>query len=158
MALEIFTLVHVLISIIGIAAGYGALAGLLSGLVLPRWTAIFLITTVATSATGFFFPFRGFTPAYAVGAISLVVLGLAIYALYGRGLAGGWRKVYVITALVALYLNSFVLVAQFFQKIPALKALAPTQAEPPFAICQGALLVMFIWLGVVAAKKRAAAV
>lgn len=156
MALEIFTLVHVLISIIGIAAGYGALAGLLSGQVLPRWTAIFLVTTVLTSATGFFFPFRGFTPAYPVGAISLVVLGLAIYALYARGLAGGWRKVYVISALVALYLNSFVLVAQFFQKIPALKALAPTQAEPPFAICQGALLIVFIWLGVVAAKKPAA--
>ncbi len=153
MALDLFTLVHVLISVVGIMAGFGALAGLLGGTVFPRWTAIFLWFTLATSVTGFFFPFRGFTPAYAVGGISVVVLALAIYALYGRDLAGVWRKIYLINALIALYLNSFVLIAQFFQKIPALKALAPTQAEPPFAVSQGALLVLFIVLGVVAAKK-----
>lgn len=153
MALDIFTLAHVLISVIGIAAGFGALAGLLAGSVFPRWTAVFLTFTLATSITGFFFPFRGFTPAYAVGGISVIVLGLALYALYGQHLRGAWRRVYLINALIALYLNSFVLVAQFFQKIPALKALAPTQTEPSFAISQGAVLVIFVVMGVAAARK-----
>lgn len=153
MGLSIFTLVHILISLIGITAGFGALSGLVAGSFFPRWTALFLLTTLLTSVTGFFFPFKGFTPAYAVGAISIVVLATALYALYGAKLVGAWRKTYVITATVALYLNTFVLIAQFFQKVPALKELAPTQSEPPFAITQTLLLITFIALGIAATKR-----
>ena len=150
MELPYFTLVHIVISLVGIAAGFGALAGLLAAKLFPRWTALFLVTTVATSATGFFFPFRGFTPAFAVGIISLLVLAVAIYALYTRRLAGAWRKAYVINAVVALYLNVFVLFAQLFQKMPVLKAIAPTQSEPAFAVTQAGVLVVFIVLGITA--------
>jgi hypothetical protein len=108
---------------------------------------------VATSVTGFFFPFHHFTPAYAVGIISLLLLALAIYARYSRHLAGAWRRVYVITALIALYLNVFVLIVQAFAKLPALKALAPTQSEPPFLLAQLVVLVLFIVLTAVAAIR-----
>jgi len=149
MALQYFTLVHVLISLVGIASGFGALSGLLAAKLFPRWTAVFLATTVATSVTGFFFPFRGFTPAIAVGLISLVVLAVANYALYFRRLAGAWRKAFVISTLIALYLHVFVLVVQLFQKMPALLEIAPTQTEPPFAITQAVVLVVFILLGII---------
>jgi hypothetical protein len=153
MASPAFTLIHVIISLVGIAAGFGVLAGLLAATHFPRWTALFLVTTVATSATGFLFPFHGFTPALAVGLISLVVLAVAIYALYVRDLAGVWRKAYVISSVVALYLNVFVLFAQLFQKMPVLKTLAPTQSEPPFALTQGLVLVAFVALGITATKR-----
>jgi len=150
MGLQYFTLVHILISLVGIASGFGMLAGLLAAKLFPRWTAVFLTTTVATSATGFFFPFRGFTPALAFGVLSLVVLAVAIYALYLRRLTGSWRPAFV---SIALYLNCFVLVAQLFQKIPPLTALAPTQSEPAFAITQGIVLITFLWLGILATKR-----
>ncbi len=118
-----------------------------------RWTVLFLVATVATSVTGFFFPFRGFTPAFAVGILSLILLAVAIYALYVRKLAGVWSRSYLLTALLALYLNFFVLVAQLFQKTPALKELAPTQTEPPFGISQGLVLVVFVVLGVTAFRR-----
>jgi hypothetical protein len=147
MGLTLFTIVHVIISLVAIATGFIVVGGWI-GRSNPRaWTSWFLWTTVATSVTGFFFPFKGFTPAYAFGVLSLLLLGAAFYALRSRALAGKWRGVYVITALIALYLNTFVLVVQSFQKVPALKALAPTQGEPPFAIAQGTLLVLCIIAG-----------
>ena len=153
MGLAIFTLIHILISLAGIVSGLVVLGGWLAGKQYQGWTAFFLVTTVTTSVTGFFFPFRGFTPAYGVGVISLFVLAAAIYALYLRRLSGVWSKVYVINALIALYLNFFVLVAQLFQKTPALKELAPTQTEPPFAISQGIVLLLFIVLGIAAVRQ-----
>jgi hypothetical protein len=148
-----FTIVHVIISLIGIVSGVIVMFGLLGGKRLEGWTALFLVTTVATSVTGFFFPFHGFTPAIAFGIISLLVLALAIIARYARHLRGAWRWIYVVTAMVALYLNVFVLIVQSFQKVPNLKALAPTQSEPPFVIAQVLALVLFIILTIVAAIK-----
>jgi hypothetical protein len=121
-------------------------------------TAFFLATTVATSVTGFGFPISGVTPGIVIGIISLLVLAVAIYARYGRHLAGIWRRVYVITATIALYLNFFVLIAQSFMKVPFLKELAPTQSEPPFAIAQLIALVAFFSLGVLAAIQLVALV
>jgi hypothetical protein len=114
---------------------------------------VFLATTLLTSLTGFLFPIHGFTPGIGLGLISLPVLGLAIYARFGRQLAGPWCKVYVITAIVSQYLNFFVLIVQSFMKIPALHDLAPTQSEPPFAIAQGVALVAFVASGVFATIK-----
>ena len=146
-----FTLLHVAISLVAILSGLVVLFGLLAGKQLNGWTVVFLTTTVATSVTGFFyFPFRGFTPAQGVGILSMVLLSLAIYSRSVRGLSGIWRGVYVITSVAALYLNVFVLIIQAFQKIPVLKALAPTQSEPPFAVVQGFFLLLFIVLGSVA--------
>ena len=153
MTLEIYTSVHVAISLVGIASGFAVLFGLLAGKRLDGWTKLFLITTVATSVTGFFFPFHGFTPAIGVGIISLVVLAVAIFARYGRNLAGSWRWIYVVTAMIALYLNVFVGIVQAFQKVPALKAIAPMQTEPPFAVTQLVVLVLFILIGIVAAIR-----
>jgi hypothetical protein len=153
MTLQYFTLVHILISLVGICAGFGVLAGLIAGNLFPRWTVIFLATTVATSVTGFFFPFNGFTPALGVGIVSLVALGAAIYGLYFQRLSGVWRKVFVIGSVLAQYLNFFVLIVQLFQKMPVLFELAPTQKEPPFAITQGTVLVVFVWLYIAAVKK-----
>src|SRR6267378_821338 len=123
--LSTFTIVHVVISLIGIASGLVVMFGLLVARKLNRWSALFLISTTATSVTGFFFPFHGVTPAIVVGVISLVLLAVAILARYARHLAGSWRWIYVVTAMISLYLNVFVLVVQLFQKVPALKALAP---------------------------------
>jgi hypothetical protein len=140
-AMTTFTKVHVLISLIAIFAGFVVALGLLTAERLNGWTAIFVVMTLLTSVTGFFFPFHGFTPAIAVGIFSLVVLAIAIFARYGRTLTGAWRWSYVVTAMVALYLNCFVLIVQLFQKVPALKALAPTQSEPPFLVAQIGVLV-----------------
>jgi hypothetical protein len=148
-----FTLFHVALSLVGIGAGFVVLFGLLARKRLDGWTALFLITTVATSVTGFGFPVPHLLPSHYVGILSLVVLALAIVARYPMHLAGAWRRVYVIGAVVAQYFNVFVLVAQSFQKVPALHALAPTQTEPPFAIAQGAVLILFVVLGTLAAKK-----
>jgi hypothetical protein len=153
MGLAIFTLIHILISLAGIVSGLVVLGGWLAAKHYQGWTTFFLVTTVMTSLTGFFFPFRGFTPAYGVGILSLLILVAAIYALYVRRLSGVWRKVYVITAATALYLNFFVLVAQLFQKTPALKELAPTQTEPPFAISQGLTLLLFVAMGIAAVRQ-----
>jgi hypothetical protein len=151
--LKTFTLAHVIISLIAIAAGFVVMYGLLAGRRLGGWTALFLAMTLATSVTGFFFPFHGFTPAIGVGIVSLLVLAVVFYARYARNLAGAWRWLYVIGAVVSLYLNVFVLIVQAFQKIPALKALAPTQSEPPFLLAQLAALTLFILLAVMAARR-----
>jgi hypothetical protein len=151
--LSAFTKLHVVLSLIGIFAGLLVMFWLLVGRKLNRWTTVFLISTVATSVTGFFFPFHGVTPAIVVGIISLVLLAVAILARYGRHLAGHWRWIYVVSAMIALYLNVFVLVVQLFQKVPALKALAPTQSEPPFAVTQLVVLALFVLLTIVAAIR-----
>ena len=148
-----FTKLHVVISLIGIVSGLVVMFGLLAGQKLNRWTALFLISTVVTSVTGFFFPFHGVTPAIVVGIISLVLLAVAIVARYVRHLAGAWRWIYAVTAMISLYLNVFVLVVQLFQKVPALKALAPTQSEPPFAVTQLVVLALFVLLTIMAAIK-----
>jgi len=153
MILHLYTIIHVLISLIGIFTGLVVLVGMLAGKRLKGWTKWFLATTVLTSVTGFFFPFHGFTPAIGLGIISLIVLAVAIYARYPRQLAGAWRWIYVVTAVIALYFNGFVGVVQSFEKIPASHALAPTQTEPPFKITQLAVLALFILLGILAVMQ-----
>ena len=153
MSFETFSLLHTVISLIGIATGLVALAGMLAGKLLNGWTGLFLVTTVLTSVTGFLFPISVFTPALGVGILSMVVLALALAALYVFHLAGAWRPIYVITAVFALYLNSFVGVVQAFQKVSFLQPLAPTQSEPPFLIAQGLLLGLFVVLGVIATLR-----
>jgi hypothetical protein len=148
-----FTFIHVLLSLIGIVAGLVAMAGLLTSTWREGWTAVFLAATVATSATGFGFPFTKLLPSHIVGIISLVVLAVALFALYGRHLSGVWRPVYVIAAMIALYLNVFVLIVQSFLKIAPLKALAPTQSELPFVAAQGAALVFFVIATIIAVMK-----
>ena len=150
MLLHIYTIVHVLISLGGIFTGLIVLFGMLAGKRLDGWIKWFLATTVLTSVTGFFFPFHGFTPAIGVGIISLLVLAVAIYARYPRQLAGHWRWIYVVTAVIALYFNVFVAVVQAFEKVPALKLMAPTQTEPPFKLTQLLVLALFVVLGIVA--------
>jgi hypothetical protein len=152
MSLATFTLVHVVLSLIGIASGFVVLFGMLAAKRLEGWTALFLVTTILTSVTGFFFPVAVFMPSHAVGIISLVFLAAALAARHAYRLAGRWRVTYVVSATVALYLNVFVAVVQGFQKMPALKALAPTQSETPFLIAQLAVLAIFIALGVVAVR------
>ena len=149
-----FTFVHVVISLAGILSGLVVLFGLIAGKRLDGWTALFLITTVATSVTGFMFPFHKLLPSHVVGAISLVVLAIAILARYSRHLAGGWRRTYVISAVIALYLNVFVLI-QLFENVPALNAMAPTQSEPPFKIAQVAVMTVFVVLGFLRRKAFA---
>ena len=151
--MKTFTLLHVLISLAGIFSGFVILFGLLAGKRLDGWTKFSLATTVATSVTGFFFPFHGLRPAIVVGIISLVVLAVAFFARHARHLAGAWRKTYVISAVLALYLNVFVLIVQSFQKIPALKEIASTQNDPPFKLTQLVVLIAFFVLGVLAAVK-----
>ena len=147
-----YTLIHVLISLVGIASGFVVLFGLIGGKRLDGMTALFLATTVLTSVTGFFFPFHGITPAINLGVLSLVLLAIASAARYALHLGWPWRTTYVITAMIAQYFNVFVLVVQSFEKIPVVKALAPTQKEPPFAIAQGVVLIAFIVLIVYAVK------
>jgi hypothetical protein len=144
------TLVHVAISLVAIGAGFVVLFGLIAAKRLDGWTALFLATTVATSVTGFGFPIQGFTPGIVLGIISLLVLAVAIFARYPRRLIGVWRPVFVITAVIALYLNFFVLIVQSFQKVPALKTLAPTHSDPPFLIAQLVASAAFIVLGALA--------
>src|ERR1700686_3210141 len=153
MILSIFTFTHVLISLIGIFSGLIVAYALINARQLDRWTSVFLWTTVLTSVTGFMFPFRGFKPAYVVGVISLLVLALATFALYRQHLARGWRTTYVIGSMIALYLNVFVLVVQLFRRVPALKALAPTQTEPAFKITQLVVLLVFLAVTVPATSK-----
>jgi len=148
-----YTFVHVLISLIGIGSGFIVLYGLLSRKQLDGWTALFLATTVATSVTGFGFPAHKLLPSHVIGILSLVVLTLAIFARYIFHLAGAWRRVYIVGAIVALYFNVFVAIVQAFEKNPMLKALAPTQKEAPFVATQLLVMASFIVLGIVAVKK-----
>ena len=145
--LSMFTLIHVVISVLGIITGLIVVGGLLAGARLDGWTAVFLATTTLTSVTGFGFPSAQVLPSHIVGAISLVVLALCLAARYWMQLAGRWGTTYVITAVAALYLNVFVLVVQLFVKTPPLAQLAPTQQEAPFAVTQALVLALFLWLG-----------
>lgn len=148
-----FTAFHVAISLVGIMAGFVVVFSLIGGSPGKGWTATFLWTTLATSVTGFMFPFKGFTPAFATGIVALIILVPTFVAIYGKKLAGFWRPLYVVGAVVSLYLNCFVLVVQAFLKIPALHVLAPTQKEPPFAIAQALTFVLFVGLGILAVNK-----
>ncbi len=147
-----FTLIHVVLSVVGIVAGLVVAGGLVAGKRLDGWTGLFLVTTVLTNVTGFGFPFVTFLPSHAVAIISLVVLPVVIVARYWKHLSGAWRAVYVVGAVLALYLNVFVLLVQLFRRLPALIAAAPTQKEPPFVVTQLVALVLFIWLGWAATK------
>ena len=150
MPLATFTFLHVLISLVGIASGLIVLERFFRNRTLGVSNTVFLITTILTSVTGFLFPFKTFgSPAHIVGTISLLILAIALFALYAGNLVGPWRWIYVSTAMVALYLNVFVAVAQSFAKIGRLHALAPTGSEPPFVIIQVIVLVLFIVLGIV---------
>ena len=144
MSTSAFTTLHVVLSLIGIVAGLVVAAGMFGSKRLDGWTAVFLATTILTSVTGYFFPVDRILPSHIVGAISLIVLAIATVAFYRYRLEGSSRGIYVITALIALYLNVFVLVAQAFLKVSALKALAPTQSEPPFLVAQAVVLAAFI--------------
>jgi hypothetical protein len=152
-SLSAFTLLHVLISLIGIIAGLIALAGWLRSDPSRTLTATFLATTILTSVTGFMFPFTKLLPSHIVGIISLVLLAVATFAFYGRHLLGIWRPIYTITATLALYLNVFVLIVQSFLKVPLLKAWAPTQTEPAFLVAQGAAFLVFLVLTVLTTAK-----
>ncbi|MGA6984347.1 MAG: hypothetical protein WCC95_02310 [Candidatus Sulfotelmatobacter sp.] len=153
MSTATYTFLHVLISLIGIGSGLIVMYGFLSRKRLDSMTAVFLVTTVLTSVTGFGFPVAHLLPSHIVGIISLVALAIAIPARYGFHLEGRWRSTFVVSASIALYLNVFVLVVQLFEKVPALKALAPTQSEPPFKIVQLLVLALFIALTVISVKK-----
>ena len=149
MSLSTFVTVHVVISLIGIVAGIIVMFGMLGSNRMPGLTAIFLATTILTSATGFVIPplvSAKFLPSHLFGFLSLGLLAVACFALYGKKLSGAWRWIYVLTALISLYLNVFVLVIQSFLKVPTLHALAPSvpPAEPPFAVAQGIVLVFFV--------------
>ena len=153
MSVATFTFIHVVLSLIGIAAGIVVVIEMLGSKKSDAWATLFLVTTVLTSVTGFFFPRDQLLPSHIVGIISLVLLAVAIAALRAYRLAGRWRGIYVVTAIAALYLNVFVAVVQGFLKIPFLTALAPTQHEPPFAIVQGLVLLLFIAAGVFAFRS-----
>jgi hypothetical protein len=146
MSLNAFTLLHVLISLVGIAAGFIAVTGWLKSDLARNATAIFLAATILTSVTGFLFPFSKLLPSHIVGIISLVLLAFATFALYGKHLSGIWRPIYTITALLSLYLNVFVLIIQAFLKILLLKAWAPTQTEPAFLVAQGSIFLVLLVL------------
>ncbi len=147
-----FTLIHTVLSIVGIFAGCVVAGGLVAGKRLDGWTGLFLLTTVLTSVTGFGFPFAKLLPSHIVGIISLVILAPVMVARYVRHLAGPWRGVYIVGAVAALYLNVFVLVVQLFSRLPGLIAAAPTQKEPPFLVTQLVVLALFLWLGRAALK------
>jgi hypothetical protein len=153
LSIENFTLLHVVISLLAVASGVVALAGMLRSATPGLITHVFLITTALTTITGFLFPITAFTPALGTGVVSMALLIPAFAALYVFHLAGAWRWIYSVTAIAAFYLNVFVLVVQSFQKVPALAELAPTQSEPPFVIAQAVVLIAFLWLGWRATKR-----
>jgi hypothetical protein len=148
-----FTQIHVVLSLVGIFTGFVVVFGMLAAKRLDGCTAVFLASTLLTVVTGFFLPAPHFLPSHGVGIVSTVVLIAAILGRYAFHLSGAWRRVYVITAVIALYLNVFVLIAQAFMKVPALKAMAPTQSEPPFLVAQLVCMAIFVALGIGAAKK-----
>jgi hypothetical protein len=155
LSLSAFTLLHVIISLVAIASGFVVLFGLLGSNKMSGMTALFLATTILTSATGFLFPVTELLPSHIIGILSLVLLAIAVFALYGQGLSRVWRGIYVVTALLSLYLNIFVFVIQAFLKVPALHALAPSvpPAEPPFLVVQGLVLLFFIIVIIGAARR-----
>lgn len=153
MSTATFTLLHVIISLVGIGSGLVVMFGMLASKRLDGWTALFLATTVLTSVTGFLFHSAHFGPPHVIGLLSLVLLVLAILARYSYHMAGSWRWVYIVTALLSQYLNVFVAVVQSFQKLPLLQPLAPTGTEAPFVIAQGLVLLAFIVVTVLALKR-----
>jgi hypothetical protein len=152
LGMTLFTAVHVLLSLIGILSGLVVLYGLYTADPMNAWTLLYLTSTLATSVTGFFFPFHGFTPALGVGIVSTFILAAVIGARYGFHLAGAWRWVYLVGAVAALYFNSFVLVVQAFLKVPVLHTLAPTGSGPAFALTQGVVLMFYLVTGFLAVK------
>ena len=152
-----FTLIHVVLSLIGIFAGLVVAGGLAGGKRLGRWALVFLVTTTLTSVTGFGFPFVTLLPSHIVGIVSLVVLAAVVVAQYVKHFAGAWRRIHAAGVVLATYLNTFVLVVQLFRRLPALIVSAPTQSEPPFAITQLLVLALFVWLGVAADRAFRAA-
>jgi hypothetical protein len=153
MSVATFTLVHVIVSLAGILSGIVLVLRMLVRPGLDGWNAVFLVTTIATSATGFLFPSSVFGPAHVFGVISLVVLAVALVALCAGHLAGAWRWIYAASAVLALYLNVFVLVVQLFDKIEVLHKLAPTGVEAPFTVAQAAVLLLFVMLGALAVRR-----
>ena len=153
MSLSAYTTLHVIISLIGIGSGFIVLFGLIGGRLLSPWNGVFLVTTILTSLTGFAFPNDKVTPGIILGVLSMIVLAIALVALYVFHLRGGWRRTYAITAMIALYFNVFVLIAQTFEHVPAFHALAPTGTETPFKAAQTLLLILFAVLITTAAKK-----
>ncbi len=151
--MTLFTFVHVLISLVGIATGLIVLFGMLRHDRMDGMTAIFLLFTALTTATGFLFPITNLTPALSLGMMSMVVLAIALAARYAFAMRGAWRWIYVVTAVVAQYFNSFVLVVQSFLKIPALHVLAPQGNEPPFAVAQSLVLLFYIVIGTLAVRR-----
>ena len=149
----LFLYIHVALSLVGIAMGLWAMFALAGGRLLSGWTVLFLATTVLTSVTGFPLQPPGLDPPRIVGIISLVVLAVAIASLYLFHLAGPWRWIYVVTALIALFLNCFVAVIQSFDKIPALRAIGPSQDAPIVHIAHLVLLVIFVVLGFLAVRR-----
>ena len=148
-----FTVFHVAISLMAIVSGIAVILGLLASKRPDGWTIVFLATTLATSITGFFFPFHGFTPAIGLGILSTVVLLAIAVARYAFHLEGAWRWIYAAGAVVLVYFNVFVLIVQSFQKVPVLKLLAPTQSEPPFVVVQALVLLIFVGLSVGASRR-----
>ena len=155
LSLPTFTMLHVIISLVGIVSGLIVLFGLLGSSRMPGWTALFLLTTILTSVTGFGFPFTVLLPSHMIGILSLVLLAIACLALYGMKLSGAWRWIYAVTAMIALYFNIFVLIIQSFLKIPALTALAPGNppSGPAFAVVQGLVLLFFV-IVIIGAVRR----
>jgi hypothetical protein len=153
MTTSTFTIVHVLISFAGIGSGFVVVCGLLTGKRFDAWTAIFLVTTILTSLTGFLFPVEHLLPSHIIGITSLVVLGVAVLARYARQMERTWRWIYAVCAVLALYLSVFVAVVQSFMKIPTVHALAPTQKEPPFLVVQLVVMAIFVVFGIFAVKK-----
>ena len=153
MSTSTFTTVHVVLSLIGIAAGLVVLLGMLTARKSDVWVGLFLLTTILTTLTGFLFPITKFTPALGVGLISLVVLAATVLGYYFYHLEGQWRLIYVVCAIVALYFNVFVAVVQAFDKFAFLKALAPTQTSPLFIVTHVIVLAIFVVLGLQAVKK-----
>ena len=153
MTTSTFTLVHVVISLAGLGSGFIVAYGLLTARRLEAWTALFLATTILTCLTGFLFPVEHILPSHRVGIISVVVLAIALVARYAGHMEGSWRPTYIVTALIALYLNTFVAVVQSFLKIPALHALAPQGKEPPFVVAQLVVMAIFGVIGIFAVKR-----
>jgi len=144
--------IHTVISLVGIITGLVVAGGLAAGRLLNAWAVLFWVTTVATSATGFFFASETVGPSQIIGVLSLVILAAVFIAQYVRRMAGRWRRTFSVGVVVATYFNVFVLVVQLFRRLPALLALAPTQSEPPFAFTQGLVFILFAWLAVAADK------
>jgi hypothetical protein len=153
MMLNALTLFHVALSLVGIGAGFAVVRGLLVSNPPYRGVTLFLATTGATNVTGFFFPIHGFTPAQAIGSLSLILVLIAALAVYRHNLAGGWQRTFAITTVIALYFNVFILVIQLFRKVPAFQAVAPTQSEPPFQVAQSLVFLGFAAIGIRAAMK-----